>query len=94
MTFSLVGNNPIESLSNFISLDFFVDWIGFEPMVLPEWEQFYRLSASTACIPIQICFLGGFATTGLPVSFVQTLGLNNITIERQLHYSNHIIHFS
>ena len=34
----------------------FVDWIGFEPMVLPEWEQFYRLSASTACIPIQNVF--------------------------------------
>ncbi len=34
----------------------FVDWIGFEPMVLPEWEQFYRLSASTACIPIQNFF--------------------------------------
>lgn len=33
-----------------------VDWIGFEPMVLPEWEQFYRLSASTACIPIQKFF--------------------------------------
>ena len=72
----------------------FVDWIGFEPMVLPEWEQFYRLSASTACIPIQICFLGGFSTTGLPASFVQTLGLNNITIERQLHYSNHSFCFS
>ena len=22
-------------------------------MMLPEWEQFYRLSASTACIPVQ-----------------------------------------
>ena len=27
--------------------------IGFEPMVLPEWEQIYSLSASTACIPVQ-----------------------------------------
>ena len=30
-----------------------VDRIGFEPMVLPEWEQIYSLSASTACIPVQ-----------------------------------------
>ena len=45
-----------------------VDRIGFEPMMLPEWEQIYSLSASTACIPVQnFCWFRDFQLlSGLP----------------------------